>query len=806
MSPSHPIALPVHQQQQQDSYAMSLDGGSYNGEDGRAFNPASYTRHFLGSPISWRAGSFGATYCATSTSPSYELGPGSGRSPLKSPAADSSILNAWNVFDRQGELCRNYTCCGAHLADLHALLEHFEEVHIVVRAGGQAPSIQIPFNPQMNPPEPMASHSQAQQQQQSHLNGEPQHHLLQQPQYSTPFDTDDMDLGDYDEVDVDIDVGDDSPPPPSTAPTSTVTSRAPSPSPLSPKPALNISLSGVGFAGMHSGIHGHHPHHAHGGHTPFSAYARYNAGSGVEYSPGGQGQVTPQDVADYTPSPPDSSAHSLANANGGSGTTSSIAPALVFGTREELVEVESPVASTSALASASGSQTPSGSQGGKVPKAKKHGSHTGSSTGSRSAPPSRLPTPPGSAGPSSAHPSSSSSTLNSLNAAFSSAAAATGANTTALNGGNGSGATILLPHKPFRCPKPNCSKSYKQANGLKYHITHGSCNYGPAKDLEAVRALLERKRNAAALANAASNPNATEDDDGEAPTSGNMGGGQGNGGGQEQLSQAELNEVEARVRPFACGVGDCARRYKNMNGLRYHYQHSGDHGAVGLQMLAGGVHGCLRNNSSSSTTSASSTTTPSSSTSNSTPGTPVGATKGKGTATYAWGSTLLPHIQAVSATTATSNATAGATASTSATSTASLPASASSTPATGAKNTTGKGGKGKTEATPFTVPGAGGMGMGKGKGKGGSAPTTPAAATGTFPAAKTPTPPASSTSTFSATPTAQQQAQGTQAQQTEYLAQLQRAQYAQYQQWYASAQVQAQQQAQAAAVAAQRAG
>ncbi|KAJ7286408.1 hypothetical protein C8J57DRAFT_1664456 [Mycena rebaudengoi] len=62
------------------------------------------------------------------------------------------------------------------------------------------------------------------------------------------------------------------------------------------------------------------------------------------------------------------------------------------------------------------------------------------------------------------------------------------------------------------------------------------------------------------------------------------------------LSQAELNEVEVHVRRFACGVGDCSRRYKNMNGLRYHYQHSGDHGTVGLGLLTGGVHGCLRAN------------------------------------------------------------------------------------------------------------------------------------------------------------------------------------------------------------------
>lgn len=54
-------------------------------------------------------------------------------------------------------------------------------------------------------------------------------------------------------------------------------------------------------------------------------------------------------------------------------------------------------------------------------------------------------------------------------------------------------------------------------------------------------------------------------------------------------------EAERRLRPFACGVADCQRRYKNMNGLRYHYQHSGDHGAIGLALLASGQHECLQN-------------------------------------------------------------------------------------------------------------------------------------------------------------------------------------------------------------------
>lgn len=36
--------------------------------------------------------------------------------------------------------------------------------------------------------------------------------------------------------------------------------------------------------------------------------------------------------------------------------------------------------------------------------------------------------------------------------------------------------------KPFKCPNPGCDKAYKQANGLKYHRLHGSCNRNLAVD------------------------------------------------------------------------------------------------------------------------------------------------------------------------------------------------------------------------------------------------------------------------------------------------------------------------------------
>ena len=75
-------------------------------------------------------------------------------------------------------------------------------------------------------------------------------------------------------------------------------------------------------------------------------------------------------------------------------------------------------------------------------------------------------------------------------------------------------------------------------------MTHGSCNFAPPKDLEALQALLAEK---GVVVN-------------------------GNDRSGVQITEGELREVEReaerRLRPFACGVGDCQRRYKNMNGLR----------------------------------------------------------------------------------------------------------------------------------------------------------------------------------------------------------------------------------------------
>ncbi|GAA6064269.1 hypothetical protein JCM10212_001653 [Sporobolomyces blumeae] len=121
--------------------------------------------------------------------------------------------------------------------------------------------------------------------------------------------------------------------------------------------------------------------------------------------------------------------------------------------------------------------------------------------------------------------------------------------------------------KPFKCTIPGCDKSYKQQNGLKYHRLHGHCG-----------------------ANAVTNNGGV----------GAGGYGQGHGGHGAGAAtpygatgpngQGYMGGPAIEGKPYVCHVASCGKRYKNMNGLRYHYQHSGAHGALGLQMLAQGCH------------------------------------------------------------------------------------------------------------------------------------------------------------------------------------------------------------------------
>ncbi|PCH34928.1 hypothetical protein WOLCODRAFT_155585 [Wolfiporia cocos MD-104 SS10] len=87
--------------------------------------------------------------------------------------------------------------------------------------------------------------------------------------------------------------------------------------------------------------------------------------------------------------------------------------------------------------------------------------------------------------------------------------------------------TLVPPSARLR-RAPNCNKLCKHTNGLTYHITHGSCNFALPKDLEQLQALLTQTRG--------------QDSD-------------------EPINDAKMREVEReaerRLRPYACGVGEC---------------------------------------------------------------------------------------------------------------------------------------------------------------------------------------------------------------------------------------------------------
>ncbi|TFK63955.1 hypothetical protein BDN72DRAFT_861730 [Pluteus cervinus] len=601
--------------------------GSYTGSNGD-FNPASYTRHFLGSPISWRAGSFGAKI--PSGSPTAHFLSSFDQNTVRVSSSidgERTLLNALSVFDREGELCRNYTCCGLHLNDLHTLLEHFEDVHLVVldpTAAQPQAHVQVPFNPQSHPP-------LDQRHQPSYYPAQ----ISQQP-YQAPSDPDEMELElDLDNTALHYPPQHQQPPPPPSSilssahsspssgvptppdtPISTPLSSYPSPAsishqqhlplqapspytsqPSSPhaatfdpnrrssnsppsvsvngRPNLNLNLTAANQFSAR-GMMQQHVQQAPNPEDAFNPYARFAS----DYSsclPGAQYNPAPTDDASMHPgfnSNPNGanvlqSPHLMHLQHGFMGQqqlpqgqpSQGVAPALLFSSN-----------ATTPCSTPATSRVPSPTSSyptlGLHPNALSQGN----------TPISSVPSTPIS--PTSRSPTGAGKTMGLTRHASTSAL-----NTSATLRATSS----LLLSKPFKCPKPNCNKSYKQANGLKYHITHGSCNFAPPKDLEHVKDLLERKRRDKERAAAEGGASLSQGTSAEEMSD------------LTAISESELREVEReaekRLRPYACGVGDCQRRYKNMNGLRYHYQHSGEHGAVGLTMLANGQHECLAGSS-----------------------------------------------------------------------------------------------------------------------------------------------------------------------------------------------------------------
>jgi transcription factor SFP1 len=95
--------------------------------------------------------------------------------------------------------------------------------------------------------------------------------------------------------------------------------------------------------------------------------------------------------------------------------------------------------------------------------------------------------------------------------------------------------TSILPNeepKPYRCPVIGCEKAYKNQNGLKYHKAHGHNNQQLHDNADGTFSIV--------------NPETS------APYPGTLG--------------------MEKEKPYRCEV--CGKRYKNLNGLKYHKSHS----------------------------------------------------------------------------------------------------------------------------------------------------------------------------------------------------------------------------------------
>ena len=101
-----------------------------------------------------------------------------------------------------------------------------------------------------------------------------------------------------------------------------------------------------------------------------------------------------------------------------------------------------------------------------------------------------------------------------------------------LNGLAGVSGFVNEEIKPFKCPVIGCEKAYKNQNGLKYHKQHGHQNQQLKENSDGTFSIVDPATSI--------------------PYPGTIG--------------------MEKEKPYRCEV--CGKRYKNLNGLKYHRQHS----------------------------------------------------------------------------------------------------------------------------------------------------------------------------------------------------------------------------------------
>ena len=164
-------------------------------------------------------------------------------------------------------------------------------------------------------------------------------------------------------------------------------------------------------------------------------------------------------------------------------------------------------------------------------------------------------------------------------------------------------------HRPYKCPAPGCDKAYKQMNGLKYHRVHGHCNQNlrnintntptsadvtstPIQQASSTLQSPVKPQISTQIPTASSEKESTPISETAAlnnlssfkPFAG-IAAADSPVSTQEAPSTPTKQNNAQPEKTYVCQVGNCDKRYKNLNGLRYHYLHSGSHGLLGLQLL-----------------------------------------------------------------------------------------------------------------------------------------------------------------------------------------------------------------------------
>jgi len=115
--------------------------------------------------------------------------------------------------------------------------------------------------------------------------------------------------------------------------------------------------------------------------------------------------------------------------------------------------------------------------------------------------------------------------------------------------------------RPYRCKVIGCDKAYKNQNGLKYHKKNGHVNQTLTPNPDGTLSVV----NSAAASPAPSAPSSPVLQNLPSPTDSeprNVGG----------FVTANPITGERPEKPYACNA--CGKRYKNLNGLKYHRLHA----------------------------------------------------------------------------------------------------------------------------------------------------------------------------------------------------------------------------------------